>query len=308
MKTQADLPPIREVEDYLLRVPALSGYKPRGCGVISLVDDRIQFSATMGDDRIMELPVYAAAVQRQFNPSDDKALVVTYFAPKAEDATITTLLAEALCLTSATHIPYVDLAYVVDWEENSWVGSSCGSGTPHHEFGHDIVRPPGQTIFEDLTGWVEQFEPKWVELSPEEDQEVQTIEAYLARGDREAREYLVAAATDPRGMDLAQIVAIEKYIVSGNVLDVAKTWLANGWNVDNLVQLSAHVRSPYAGNAVGMTLLGDGFLPYAGVVAKLTVPTPDTYAIRDTLLDQDDQRVQFLMELLNRDKERYVLV
>jgi hypothetical protein len=271
------------------------------------VHDHISFSAFMGDERVADLPAFTEAVQSEFNPDNSATMVITYFSQKPAETTIGSLMAEALCLTAPHHIPHLDIGYVVSWERNHWVGSTCKDPTLHHEFTRDVVRPPGQTIFEDRGEWVDQFEPKWLELDESESRVSQELIEELRADEISARRLLVEAATDPRGMDNAQISAIEHYLQRDTVLGAVKTWLVNGWNLDNLVQLTKYTRNPFVGTAVGMTMAGDGFLPYAGVVAKLTVRTPENWAVKEALEQQDPERLGMLMSYVNVGKEEYLL-
>lgn len=264
MKTQLDLPAITGPEDFLLRLPLVTGYYPRDTAIIALTDKRVQFTAFVDKEGMDDLVGFCHATQHRFNLDNEMAMILTYCVGKQHD--LGTL---AKILASPKLVEHVDMAFVVDWDERSWVGATCLPGEPDHTFTREVYPTPGQTIYETKEAWIEQFRPVPNELELDEEMAAEHLAHQMREDDSYARRLMSEWATDPRGIDGIQVRTLDYYATEREAYQMTGSWMANGWNLDNLVQLTNASRNSWAKLAAGMTMAADGFLPYAAVVAHL---------------------------------------
>jgi len=308
MRTQTDFAPMHTPEDLALRIPAMQGYKPTNAGIICLCDQTVLFSEQLGAPSMISNLVERVTWLRQtYDPLHQHTMAVVWCAPNERQRSISGALITAAITSAPFAIPDLDTAILVDWAEGTWVSSGCEPGSDAHPFSRDVDRPPGQRIYDDQIQWMEQFRPVWLELDVAEDNQAQGIVTRMAAENEWARRFVVEVATDPRGVESAVIAALSENTSESNYTSLAGLWLANGWNVDNLVDISARTRNPYLATAIALTMAADGFLRYAEIVTRLSLPTPDTEPVRGVMLSDDVNLIEVLVGAMHEYKEQCVL-
>lgn len=297
MKGQADLAPMEGHSDFIRRLPLLTGYKPHGEVMITLSDTHITWASGMDLDYLRELARITTGIRDFYDPERKQTLTVVYFLPLPEAdnrRSKVRLLMEAL--TEGNKVwhapetcPDVDLSVMVSWEGKSYLTSACLEHEPLPE-GHpiegEVLTLPGMTVHPDRTTWERACEVTREDIVPTPDV-LARAEAVSTNLGNHPREMLAELATDPRGLDDAGALALARYIKVGNATEVARSWLANGWSVDNLMRLVRTTSVVPVRTAVATTMAADGYLGYAMSVAR-SIPSPQRSAFLERILEDSD--------------------
>lgn len=287
MKGQHDLPAIEDHEDLLRRVPLIYGYKPRGEIIMCQVTDHVTQAWLIEDLDRLPLSVRQA---RESGSEEEFGLVLIASEPDVH--TLQSTIDNACVLMAPGAIQGLNLSVVVDWGQNNFRTSVCRHEDPSP---HPIVEAPwtipGQTIYEDKETWersytdVEKIVPDYATTG--------RYEAILTSLRNHPEPVLTELATDLRGLDDAGALALAEYITTDTLFPVVRTWAANGWNVDNLARLARTNSSWNAQAAVALTLLSEGMVAAASIVAEKIPETSELATIRKACTTKHGLLIQF---------------
>jgi len=292
VKGQSDLPPITSNEDLIKRIPLLTGYRPYGEIILLLAGTHITWSSVVDPDYLRELPQITTGIRNALDPLREQKLYLIYTLPLKKGVPLaSTTRRSALRQTMAMaqdggmvyhapeHCPDLDLSIMVGWDMGSFLTSACTDDNPDddclpgegHPITGDLYTLPGVTVYADRESWERAFEVGREDIVPTPDV-LARMEVVMTNLGNHPREMLAELATDPRGLDDAGALALTRYIKGTNADDVARSWLANGWSIDNLMRLVRCTSSVPARSAVATTLACDGYLAYARSVGR-TIPS-----------------------------------
>ncbi len=298
MKGQSDLPGLGDASDFIRRIPTMCGFKPRDEYIVSMAaQEGVAWSSSVHPGTMDRLPEFVSQVRSSMG--GEGTLVLTYCLPGKRDGTVADLVLEAIrckqILDAPRSVDGLEVSFVVNWEAHEYISSACqhpGSGLGHPIEGTPYTLP-GMTIYETEREWRASMADR-EDIIPTPDL-LARAEVLMTNLANHPREMLTELATDPRGLDDAGVLALSRYITRTRDLEVGRTWLANGWNIDNLSRLVRCTSSHSVRSAVALTMAGDGFMAHAKVVseqiprgtgfdsAKTILETPDPHALHEVV-------------------------